>query len=420
LGYPSPEQQAQKALDKKKADAHPEIVRLAALLDAGQLEEFGASRESLLKEWKGVTADVFDAEIKKHRRVETPAEVDDGYGDDEDGGEDNDSYAGETEPSDDATSSPPEGVLGPSKGRFTMHRGKGLYVKTDKRPKWVCVPFYILGHGRNPFGRDWGLFIRFQDRDRQWRTRYLPYTIVAGDPGVLCASLLSDGLVIERIYFLHFASYLNRVRVISVTVLFNERAYSVSQYCVYTHSTAGRVFYVGCGTPNRPYDRHHRTPLWHAHVKEIGDKYDIIICARTGDSAEAQRIERELVVAHKPACNIKVPPVASDARTWPRGRDKAARPMRCRQCKALMVPRSRGPAPTFCSGKCRVAWFRRLRKAAPGGPRINSRRTNAERGDDAYFTPPCAVRSLMALETLPHEIMDPCCGNGAILDVLVV
>jgi putative DNA primase/helicase len=37
--------------------------------------------------------------------------------------------------------------------------------------------------------------------------------MVAGDPGVLCASLLSDGLVIERIYFLHFASYLNRVRV---------------------------------------------------------------------------------------------------------------------------------------------------------------------------------------------------------------
>ena len=50
--------------------------------------------------------------------------------------------------------------------------------------------------------------------------------------------------------------------------------------------------------------------------------------------------------------------------------------------------------------------------------RINARRTNAERGDDAYWTLPCAVHSLMALERLTKSIAGPCCGNGAILDVL--
>jgi hypothetical protein len=88
----------------------------------------------------------------------------------------------------------------------------------------------------------------------------------------------------------------------------------------------------------------------------------------------------------------------------------------CRQCKTFMTPVGIGRRPVFCSGRCRVAWFRRLRKAA--GPRINSRCPNAARGDDAYFTPPCAVHSLMALETLPTSIVDPCCGNGAILEVL--
>jgi hypothetical protein len=50
---------------------------------------------------------------------------------------------------------------------------KGLYVKTEKGPKWVAVRFYFLGHGRNPYGRDWGKYIRFQDEDRQWHTRYI-------------------------------------------------------------------------------------------------------------------------------------------------------------------------------------------------------------------------------------------------------
>lgn len=50
--------------------------------------------------------------------------------------------------------------------------------------------------------------------------------------------------------------------------------------------------------------------------------------------------------------------------------------------------------------------------------RINARAATAEHPEDAYFTPPEAVQALMAIEKLPASIADPCCGSGAILDVL--
>jgi hypothetical protein len=49
--------------------------------------------------------------------------------------------------------------------------------------------------------------------------------------------------------------------------------------------------------------------------------------------------------------------------------------------------------------------------------RINSRHTDAERGDDAYFTPPEATRALLAIEDVPRSVADPACGAGAILEV---
>jgi hypothetical protein len=78
-------------------------------------------------------------------------------------------------------------------------------------------------------------------------------------------------------------------------------------------------------------------------------------------------------------------------------------------------------------GISRATWFRH-RKAGlietpsetpkPRKLRINSTHTMKERSLDAYFTPPCAVHALMKLERLPRAIADPCCGAGAILDVL--
>jgi hypothetical protein len=50
--------------------------------------------------------------------------------------------------------------------------------------------------------------------------------------------------------------------------------------------------------------------------------------------------------------------------------------------------------------------------------RINNAHTHSERGLDCYWTPPEVTRALMAIEKLPVSIADPCCGSGAILDVL--
>ena len=50
--------------------------------------------------------------------------------------------------------------------------------------------------------------------------------------------------------------------------------------------------------------------------------------------------------------------------------------------------------------------------------RINSTHSHGDRGLDAYWTPPEAVRALMAVERLPLSIADPACGSGAILDTL--
>src|SRR5262249_61868870 len=35
------------------------------------------------------------------------------------------------------------------------------------------------------------------------------------------------------------------------------------------------------------------------------------------------------------------------------------------------------------------------------------------RGSDCYETPPAATRALLAVETLPHRIWEPCVGKGA-------
>jgi hypothetical protein len=42
----------------------------------------------------------------------------------------------------------------------------------------------------------------------------------------------------------------------------------------------------------------------------------------------------------------------------------------------------------------------------------------ADRGDDVYETPPEATRALLACESLPHRIWEPCCGPGSIVAAL--
>ena len=42
----------------------------------------------------------------------------------------------------------------------------------------------------------------------------------------------------------------------------------------------------------------------------------------------------------------------------------------------------------------------------------------AERGDDLYETPPCAVRALLSVEPVPLTVWEPACGPGAIVSIL--
>jgi hypothetical protein len=42
----------------------------------------------------------------------------------------------------------------------------------------------------------------------------------------------------------------------------------------------------------------------------------------------------------------------------------------------------------------------------------------AERGDDLYETPPCAIEALLRAENIPRCIWEPAAGRGAITDVL--
>lgn len=54
-----------------------------------------------------------------------------------------------------------------------------------------------------------------------------------------------------------------------------------------------------------------------------------------------------------------------------------------------------------------------LDKSAQAG-----RHTNAERGEDCYETPACAVEALLRVESLPHFVWEPACGPGSIAKVL--
>lgn len=48
----------------------------------------------------------------------------------------------------------------------------------------------------------------------------------------------------------------------------------------------------------------------------------------------------------------------------------------------------------------------------------NKKHKKADRGLNLYETHPAAVRALLAVEALPHEILEPACGPGAIVSEL--
>jgi predicted GIY-YIG superfamily endonuclease len=109
---------------------------------------------------------------------------------------------------------------------------------------------------------------------------------------------------------------------------------------VYAHSNAGKIFYIGSGLKSRPYDKKLRNALWKAHVSKTGP-YTITRLAETDNRKEALRIERDMIAAHKPACNT------------------IAEPTPCSQCKQIFT-KQRAWA-RFCCEECRVEYHKQVR-----------------------------------------------------------
>lgn len=81
-------------------------------------------------------------------------------------------------------------------------------------------------------------------------------------------------------------------------------------YCVYTHSVRGKVFYVGCGLKNRPMSTNGRNYLWHQTVKENPD-YEIKVVGWFFHRKDAIFHEGNLIETLKPAANKEVKGVRS-------------------------------------------------------------------------------------------------------------
>lgn len=75
------------------------------------------------------------------------------------------------------------------------------------------------------------------------------------------------------------------------------------QYCVYTHSHNGRVFYVGSGKLQRPFDMVRRSPKWKAYVALI-QSYHIDIILLTNNVGELAEVESQFIRKFKPVCNF--------------------------------------------------------------------------------------------------------------------
>ena len=74
------------------------------------------------------------------------------------------------------------------------------------------------------------------------------------------------------------------------------------------------------------------------------------------------------------------------------------------------MPPTGNPVITFGGKNCQVS--RRAHAANAGRHRL------ADRHDDLYETPACAVEALLRVESLPYRIWEPACGPGAIVRVL--
>ncbi|WP_363350185.1 DUF927 domain-containing protein [Methylocystis echinoides] len=115
------------------------------------------------------------------------------------------------------------GAFSMGSGGLTIEATKGRGDDAETVNEWVCSPFEVLGATRDPNGRDWGKWLRWRDGDGREHLRHVAEASLQGEPASLAASLVSDGLRVNRAQQKALATYLcgvstkGRVTIVSRT-----------------------------------------------------------------------------------------------------------------------------------------------------------------------------------------------------------
>lgn len=72
-------------------------------------------------------------------------------------------------------------------------------------------------------------------------------------------------------------------------------------YCVYAHRRDGRIFYIGKGRPNRPFERRDRTDRWD---QEARHGYEVVFLGWYETEKEALEAESSFIWRLQPAANF--------------------------------------------------------------------------------------------------------------------
>lgn len=75
-------------------------------------------------------------------------------------------------------------------------------------------------------------------------------------------------------------------------------------WCVYSHSYEGKIFYIGKGRPQRPFELHGRNDIWIEFMKNK-DYFDVSIVEWFLDERDAYTFERDIVDTLRPECNMQ-------------------------------------------------------------------------------------------------------------------
>lgn len=81
----------------------------------------------------------------------------------------------------------------------------------------------------------------------------------------------------------------------------------VGKFCLYDHSSNGQVFYVGIGSPTRPFEKIGRNELWIDFVSRL-DEYFVTIHAWADSLDDLRKLEASMIKHVMPACNKRLNP----------------------------------------------------------------------------------------------------------------